>query len=138
MKRFSRVIVAALALVLCFALCACGNKKYASRYSSSMMVKKSTTNKESISFGTFSGVYVMEFKNTSDEVRITYNATLEKGNIKVYFDYNDEKSDLFEIGTDGSVEGKTEAFKSNQTIYVIIESDGKCTGGSFSVALEKA
>lgn len=69
---------------------------------------------------------------------ISYNATLKEGNIKVYYDFNEEKLNLFKIGADGSVEGKTEAFTGNKTIYVIIESDIKCNTGSFSFILEKA
>lgn len=71
----------------------------------------------------------------ADEVCITYEGMLREGNIKVYYDYNDEKLNLFEIETNGSVDGKTEPFTGNQTIYIIIESDGKCNGGSFSFVL---
>ena len=138
MKKFVGVLIATLALVLCFSLSACGTK-YASHYSSTLMVKSNTSKEASVSFDTFSGTYVIKLTNTSEEKAvITYNATLEEGNIKVYYDYNDEKLDLFEIGTSGSVEGQTETFTSNKTIYVIIESDGKCSEGSFSFALEKA
>ena len=73
----------------------------------------------------------------ADEVFITYEASLGEGNIKVYYDFNDEKLNLFEIETNGSVQGKTETFTGNKTIYVIIESDGKCSEGSFSFALKK-
>ena len=139
MKKIARIIIAVTAmLVLCLTLSACGSK-YASKYSSSTMVTTNTSNEASVSFGTFSGTYVMKFKNSGDEKAvITYNATLEKGNIKVYYDYNDEKLDLFEIGNDGSIKGKTEAFTSGKTVYVIIESDGKCNEGSFSFTLEKS
>ena len=102
------------------------------------MVSRNISNEASVSFGSLSGVYVIKFNNTGDdEVFITYEAKLEKGNINVYYDYNDEKLNLFEIGTDGSKEGKSEAFTSNQTIYIIIETDGKCSEGSFSFTLEK-
>ena len=138
MKKVVGVIVAVLALVLCFALSACTNK-YSSHYSSTVMVSSNTSKEASVSFDTFSGTYVMQLKNQgADEVYISYEASLEEGNIKVYYDFNDEKLDLFEIGTDDSIKGKTEAFTSNKTIYVIIESDGKCSEGSFSFALEKA
>lgn len=80
----------------------------------------------------------MQLKNRgADQAFITYKATLGEGNIKVYYDFDDEKLNLFEIGADGSIEGKTETFTSNKTIYIIIESDGKCNVGSFSFALEK-
>lgn len=138
MKKFAGVIIAIATLVLCFTLSACVSK-YASHYSSTIMVKTNTSTEASVSFGTFSGTYVMQLQNNGGgEAYITYNATLEEGNIKVYYDFNDEKLDLFEIETGGSVEGKTETFTGNKTIYVIIESDGKCKEGSFSFALKKS
>ncbi len=138
MKKFAGIIVAVMALVLCFALSACTNG-YASNYSGTAIVTTRTSNETSISFGSFSGTCAMQLKNQgADEVYLTYEASLEEGNIKVYYDFNGEKLDLFEIGTDGSIKGKTEAFTGNKTIYVIIESDGTCNEGSFSFALEKA
>ena len=138
MKKIAGVIIAVATLILCFTLCACGTR-YVSNYSSATMTTISTQTEASVSFDSFSGTYVMKlYNNGSDEVSITYNATLKEGNIKVYYDFNDEKLNLFDIGTDGSIEGKTEAFKGNKTIYVIIESDGKCKEGSFSFALKKS
>lgn len=137
MKKFASVIVSVATLVLCFAISACATK-YKSHYSASTMVTTNTSDKASVSFGSFSGTYVMKLQNNgADEVCITYKATLGNGNIKVYYDYNDEKLDLFEIATNGSVDSKTQAFTGNKTIYVIIESDGKSNDGSFSFALEK-
>ena len=103
------------------------------------MVKENTSSKASVSFDSFSGTLVMKLKNKSaDEVFIDYEGTLGEGSIKVYYDFNDEKLNLFDIETDGSVDGKTETFTSNKTIYIIIESDGKCSDGSFSFVLEKS
>lgn len=138
MKKIAGVIIATAMLVFCFTLSACGNK-YVSHYSATLMVRTNTSNKASVSFDTFSGTYVMKLKNSgNEEAFINYNATLEEGNIKVYYDFNDEKLNLFEIGTDGSFEGKTETFTGNKTIYIIIESEGKSNAGSFSFVLEKA
>ena len=138
MKKFASVIIAVLTFVLCFTLSACGNK-YVSRYNAMLMVRTNTSNKASVSFDSFSGTYVTHLKNNStDEVFITYEATLGEGNIKVYYDFNDEKLNLFEIETNGSVDRKTETFTGNQTIYIIIESDGKCNDGSFSFVLGKS
>ncbi len=81
----------------------------------------------------------MKLKNNgADEVFITYEATLREGNIKVFYDFHDEKLNLFDIETDGSVDSKTETFTGNKTIYIIIESDGTCNDGSFSFVLEKS
>ena len=136
MKKIAGVIIAVATLVLCFALCACGNR-YVSHYSATSMVMTNTSTTASVSFDGFSGTYVIKFYNNgADEVYISYEATLGEGNIKVYYDFNDEKLDLFEIQTNGSVNSKTETFTGNKTIYIIIESDGKCNAGSFSFALE--
>lgn len=139
MKKFAGVILAVATLVLCFTLCAC-KTKYKSHYSASLMASSNISDSsESVSFGSFKGTYVIKLKNKgADEVLISYEAALGEGNIKVYYDFNDEKLNLFEIETNGSVEGKTETFTGNKTVYVIIESDGKCKEGSFSFALEKA
>ncbi len=137
MKKFASAIIAVITLALCFTLSAC-SVKYVSKYSALAMVTTNTSNKATVSFSSFSGTYVMKLQNNgAGEVSITYRATLEEGSVKVYYDYNDEKLDLFEIGTNGSVDNKTETFTGNKTIYVIIESDGKCKEGSFSFTLEK-
>ncbi len=138
MKKFAGIIIAVVTLVLCFTLSACG-KIYHSNYSSTAMVTTNNSDKASVSFDSFSGTYVMKLQNNgADEVYITYEATLGEGNITVYYDYNGEKSDLFKIQSNGSVDSKTETFTGNKTIYVIIESDGKCNEGSFSFALKKS
>lgn len=137
-KKHLCAIMAIVMLFLCFTLSACGNK-YASQYSAMAIVMTDTSNKASVSFGTFNGTYVMKLKNTSGEKAIiTYHATLEEGNIKVYYDFHNEKLNLFGIATGGSVEATTGAFTGNHTIYIMIESDGECSEGSFSFALEKA
>ncbi len=137
MKKLASVIIAMVILVSCFTLSACENK-YVSHYSAMLMVRENTSNKASVSFDSFSGTLVMHLKNnSSDEVFITYEAKLGEGNIKVYYDFNDEKLNLCEIETNGSVDGKTETFTGNKTIYIIIESDGKCSDGSFSFVLGK-
>ena len=136
MKKFTSIIIAAVILVLCFTLSACGSR-YVSHYKAMLMVSTNTSKKASVSFDSFSGTYIMKLKNKSaDEAFMTYEATLGEGNIKVYYDFSGEKLDLFEIENNGSVDGKTEAFTGNKTIYIIIESDGKCSEGSFSFALE--
>ena len=85
MKKFARVMIIAVMLVLCFTLAAC-NTKYTSKYSSKLMATTNTSDKASVSFDSFKGRYVIQLKSKGDEVSITFNATLEKGNIKVYYD----------------------------------------------------
>ena len=137
MKKLASVMMAVVTLVWCFSLSACGNE-YVSHYSAVRMVRTNTSDKASVSFGSFSGTCVMQFKtNGADEVFLTYEGTLGEGNVNVYYDYNGEKIHLFELETNGSVAEKTETFTGNRIIYVIIESDGKCSDGNFSFALNK-
>ncbi len=104
-----------------------------------LMVRENTSEKASVSFDSFSGTLVMKLKNNSaDEVFIDYEGSLGEGNIKVSYDFNDAKLNLFDIETEGSVDGKTETFTGNKAIYIIIESDGKCNDGNFSFVLEKS
>lgn len=138
MKKIVGIIVALVTLILCFTLSACGNK-YSSRYSATLMVRENTSNKASVSFDGFNGTYVIQLKNNDgDEVYITYEATLGEGKINVYYDYSGEKLNLFTLEANGSVSEKTATFTGNKTIYIIIESDGKCKEGNFSFVLEKS
>lgn len=138
MKKTERIIIAAVVFALCFLLSACGSK-YVSHYSAAMMVSTNTADEASVSFDSFSGTYIMKLKNHgADEVFLSYEATLGDGNINVSYDYHGEKRNLFEIEANGSVAEKTETFTGNKTVYIIIESDGKCSEGSFSFVLEKS
>lgn len=138
MKKFTSVILAIATFILCFTLSACGSK-YSSHYSSSLMVESINPTEASVSFDKFNGTYVIKLTNKgSDEVVISYKATLKEGNITVYYDFNDEKLTMFKIGTNGSFDEKTEAFTGNKTIYIIVQSDGNCNEGSFSFVLEKS
>lgn len=138
MKKFVGVIITVVTLALCLTLSAC-TMKYVSNYSASTEKSSNTMTNASVSFGSFKGTYVIKLRNNGgDEVRISYEATLGEGNIKVYYDYNDEKLDLFEIGNNGSVKAKTETFTGSKLIYIVIESDGNCNKCSFSFSLEKS
>jgi len=136
MKKIKKAIISLSTLILCFTLSACGNK-YVSKYSATLMVRTNTSSKASVSFDTFSGTYVMKFQNKGADAFITYDATLGEGDIKVYYDFNDEKLSLFEIETGGSKTGKTDTFTGIKTIYIIVEAEAKCNEGSFSFTLEE-
>lgn len=137
MKKFFSVLIAAMMLVMCFTLSACVDK-YTSSYTATLMVRTNTANEASVSFDTFKGTYVIKFKNKGDcETFITYNITLKEGKMQVYYDYDGKKLHLFEIENNDSTTGKLKVPASNNTIYIIIESEGKCTEGRCSFILER-
>ena len=138
MKKFVKVFIATIMLAFCFTLSACGDK-YTSSYSATLMVKTNAANEASVSFDTFNGTYIMKLNNKSgDKAFITYSITLKEGKISVYYDYDGKKLHLFEIENDDFTTGKLNLPTSSKTIYIILESDGKCNEGSFSFVLEKA
>lgn len=138
MKKLLGLLMVAMMLVISFTLSACGNK-YTSNYSATLMVRTNTASKASVSFDTFNGTYVIKLKNKSNsEAFITYNISLKEGKIQVYYDYDGKKQHLFEIENNDSTTGKLEVPASNDTIYIILESEGKCNEGSFSFVLEES
>ncbi|MGN0768962.1 MAG: hypothetical protein ACI4M8_06365, partial [Christensenellales bacterium] len=71
------------------------------------------------------------------EAFITYNITLKEGKMQVYYDYDGKKQPLSEIENNDSATGELKVPAGNNTIYIIIESEGKCTEGSCSFILER-
>ncbi len=137
MIKVKEIFILMITLLLCLTLSAC--KCDITAYTATMMVTTNTSNKATLSFGSFKGTYRMHLQsNGDDQVYISYEATLKQGNIKVYCDYNGKKLNLFEIGYNDTKKGRTEVFKGKKTIHITIESDGKCKDGKFSFILERA
>ena len=148
MKKIAGAIIAVAMSVLCFTLSAC-NERYISWYYATGLGATQTSDTASVWFTSFSGYddshegdYVIKFNGNGEPVYITYQAQLGEGRIKVYYDYNGEMLDLFQIQGDGYyggyLEGSSEVFTANETIYIIIESPRyfTCFEGSFWFGLE--
>ncbi len=60
-----------------------------------------------------------------------YTGTLETGSVTVYYDRGDAKEVLFTAKAGEEIDACTEPF-SAKTVYVILETDGKCKNGSFT------
>ena len=116
-------------------LAGCENK-YRSSYWTTACVQSSQTSKGSISFAQFKGRFVFKLKRTADgDGAITYEGKINEGEITVFYDTNDIKSDLFTLSGEQSVSDVAGYVTKGVTVYIVIESNGVAKGGKFSFNL---
>ena len=89
---------------------------------------RDTSKEASVDFSSLKGSKV--FKLKSDGV-LNYSAKLGSGNATVYYDYNGTKTELFSIKA-GQEVGPASVKGIPGTVYVIVQTDGKCKDGRFS------
>ena len=109
--------------LVCFAACS----KYSSHYSALMLITTNTSKSASISFTSLNGAKV--FKLKSDGV-LNYSAKLTGGSATVFYDFNGTKMELFSIGA-GQEVGPASVSVTPGTVYVIVQTNGKCEEGQF-------
>ena len=114
-------------MVLCL-VCLAGCSKYVSRYSALLLVTTNTSKTGSIRFSSFNGTKVFRLKSSG---QLNYSAELSGGNATVYYDSNGTKTELFKI-TSGQSVGPASISVTPGTVYVIVQTDGKCESGNFS------
>ena len=124
MKKLLPVLVLIILAMACFVGCS----RYTSRYSAVLLVSTGTSKAGSINFTSFSGTKVFKLKSSG---QLNYSAELGTGNAIVYYDCNGTKTQLFSIGA-GQKVGPSSIAVTPGTVYVIVETDGKCQEGKFS------
>lgn len=82
-----------------------------------------------IIFTNFKGTMVFKMK-CADNSSLRYSGTLEEGNVKVYYDNGDQKTDLFEISGGEEID-VSEIDLNKGTVYVIVEAEDNCESGDF-------
>ena len=121
-------LIPILVLVVLTLACLVGCSKYTSRYSAVLLISTGTSKAGSISFTSFSGTKVFKLKSSG---QLNYSAELGTGAATVYYDCNGTKTQLFSIGA-GQKVGPSSIAVTPGTVYVIVETDGKCQDGKFS------
>lgn len=121
-------LIPVLVLILLALACLVGCSKYTSRYSAVLLVSTGTSKSGSINFTTFSGTKVFKLKSSG---QLNYSAELGIGSATVYYDCSGTKTELFSIGA-GQKVGPSSITVTPGTVYVIVETDGKCQDGKFS------
>ena len=121
-------LIPILVLVVLTLACLVGCSKYTSRYSAVLLISTGTSKAGSISFTSFSGTKVFKLKSSG---QLNYSAELGTGAATVYYDCNGTKTQLFSIGA-GQKVGPSSIAVTPGTVYVIVETEGKCQDGKFS------
>lgn len=126
--RSAAALMLALAILLCFF--GCGG--YKSKYKAVGFIHSNDTESATMSFHTLEGRMVFKLKATR-ESDIKYSAKLESGSATVYYDIYG-KCELFSINGGEELDSRN-GYVDNGTIYIIVETDGKCTNGEFSFSI---
>ena len=131
----------ALLIVLCIALLlsitACSS--YVSSYKALMFVREERGDHASISFSGFEGTYVMKLKMSGkgQEGSILCNASLEEGEINVYYDWLGTKELLFNLKAGESINERRGYIESGHTVHIIIETVTPAKEGKISIDFRK-
>ena len=130
MKKIGFVLVLVLILTL---LCSCGG--YVKSYAATILITSCLGDEASMEFATFNGTY--NFKLRSDGVSdhtLDFEASLAEGEMNVYIGVDGEK-ELLRTVKGGESYDETivldDKYDNEKTIYVILESTGKCVDGDF-------
>ena len=123
-----------LALILMlFMLCSCGG--YVKSYSATILITSSHGDEASMKFDTFKGSYNFKLKRDgAAEHTLDLDASLGEGEMNVYIGVGGEKELLLTVkGGESYDETITlaEKYDTEKTIYIILESVGKCIDGDF-------
>lgn len=130
MKKTIIALVLVLTLVM---LCGCSG--YVKSYSASLMNTSSRGDEASMEFRSFNGTYNLKLtRDKYAEYTLDVEASLGDGEMNVYVGVDGGKDLLFTIRGGESID-KTirldEKYNNEKTIYIILESVGKCTNGDF-------
>ena len=125
-----------ISLVLIFTLvmlCSCGG--YVKSYSATLLINSSRGDEASMSFSTFKGSYNFKLRRDgAPEHTLDFEASLDEGEINVYVGVGGEKELLRTVkGGESFDETITldDKYDNKKTIYIILESAGKCVDGNF-------
>lgn len=130
MKKVCFVLVL---IVMLFMLCSCGG--YVKSYSATILITSGQGNEASMKFDTFKGSYNFKLKRDgAAEHTLDFGASLGEGEMNVYIGVGGEKELLLTV-KGGETYDETitlaEKYDAEKTIYIILESEGKCADGDF-------
>ena len=130
MKKIVFVLVLVLALAL---LCSCGG--YVNSYAATILITSSQGDEANMEFDTFKGTYNFKLRRDGDALHtLDLEASLAEGEMNIYIGVDGEKELLRTVkGGESYDETITldDKYDNEKTIYVILESIGKCVDGEF-------
>lgn len=126
MKKMLSAISLGMALLFC--LSGCG--KYNSHYNATAFVHSNESDSAFMSFWKFEGTMVFKLKCKQAGQSLAYTAKLETGSATVYYDCGDGKTELCTVSAGDDLQDVLDELTPG-TVYIIVETDGKCETGSF-------
>lgn len=130
--RMKKRIFLLIAAFIIFIMTGCGG--YISSYKAAGFVRSNTSSSTYMNFWSFEGRMVFRL-HAKAEGELKYTASLEKGNLTVFYDNNGTKSELFSL-KDGETADSSGGYVEEGTVYIIVETDGKCENGELRIGLE--
>ena len=132
-----KALLIVLCIALLFSVTACSG--YVSSYKALMFVREERGDHASISFSSFEGTYVMKLKlkGEGQEGNIHCKASLDEGEINVYYDWLGTKELLFNLKAGESIDERRGYVESGRTVYIIVETVTPAKEGKISVDLRK-
>lgn len=131
MKKTVRILTAVL-LILC--LTGCGitfapTSGYISSYRATLLIRSETSRSAHMDFSSLDGRMVFHLTSGGSEM-ISGSASLKSGNATVFYDADGTKTEWFTVSEGEEISVSGGPFERG-TVYIIIETSGKCKGGSF-------
>lgn len=120
-------------MLFCLVFTSCD--RYNSSFMAMMLVTSNTSQKASMSFSSFKGTKVFKVKCKEEGETLSYSGHLDKGELSVYYDDDGTKKMLFTIKDGEQVEEKSEEL-SKGTVYIIVETEGKCSDGKLEFSVD--
>ena len=115
-----------------------GGIRYKSSFAATMCVESSRSKSAKLDFGSMKGTKVLKMKHDgSDNAYIEYSGKIGSGKLTVYYDDDGTKKELFSLSAGERADSVSEPLKKKGTVYIIIETDGKCTDGNFEFKIKK-
>ena len=132
-----KILLCFLCLTLLLSVTACSG--YVSSYKALMFVRSEMGDHATISFSKLEGTYVMKLKMKGEgqEGSIHCKASLDEGEINVYYDWLGTKELLFNLKAGESIDERRGYIESGKTVYIIVETVTPAKEGKISIDLRK-
>lgn len=133
-----KLLLSILCLTLLLSVTACSDY-YVSGYKAVMFVRTENGDHGSIRFSSFEGTYVMKLRMSGkgQEGDIHCVASLEEGEINVYYDWMGTKELLFNLKAGESIDERLGYIESGHTVSIIIETVTPAKEGKISIDFRK-
>ena len=130
MKKIGFVLALILTLVM---LCGCG--RYVNNYSATILITSCQGDEANIEFDTFKGTYHFKLRRDGDaDHTLDFESSLAEGEMNIYIGV-DGKKELLRTVKGGETYDETITldgkYDNEKTIYITLESIGKCVDGDF-------